>query len=722
MSGKDRLQEKYQSKYILEGLSCASCAHKIEKSVQELSCVAEADLNFALNKITISGQSQEIIEMDNELQRIVSQIEDNINVKKDDELSIDSMDNKDKQVCSYLKCRFWPGVFMFVLAVILFEFPGIAVNNVPYLLLYIKLIIFGSSYLLIGGPVLLSAIRNIKRGQVFDENFLMTVATLGAFAVQAFPEAVAVMLFYNIGEMFQNKAVNKARRSLKEVMSLKPEYANLKAEDGIKKVKPEKVKPGDIIIIKAGEKVPLDGQVIEGSSLVDTSALTGESLPRHIDTDDKIMSGMINKEGLLTVRVSKDYEDSTVARILELVENASEKKAPTEKFITKFARYYTPVVVLAAAATAVIPPLFIEGAAFSDWFYRALIFLVISCPCALVISIPLGFFGGIGLASHQGILVKGGNYLEGLNDVRQVIFDKTGTLTRGEFSVNQVEAYNGYTAEEVLAKAALAESHSEHPIAKSIIEAYEGKIDTASVEDYQEISGQGINAIIDGRKVLAGNYKLMRENEVDCQSAAGETTVVYLAVDNKCAGYITITDKLKESSMETIKKLKEIGIHKLVMLTGDREGVANRTASELGIDEYYAELLPDEKVDMVEKLLNENKGEGRLAFVGDGINDAPVLARSDIGVAMGGLGSDAAIEAADIVLMTDEPLKLVTAFETAAKTRKIVWQNIIMALGVKGIFIFMGVLGVATMWEAVFADVGVALLAVFNAMRLSRSL
>ncbi|PUU87972.1 MAG: heavy metal-translocating P-type ATPase, Cd/Co/Hg/Pb/Zn-transporting, partial [Halanaerobium sp.] len=601
-----------------------------------------------------------------------------------------------------------------------FELPFLEVE-LGSLSIYLEWLLFGSSYLLIGGPVLMAAFKNIKRGQVFDENFLMSIATIGAFSIQEFPEGVAVMLFYMVGEIFQERAVDRSRRSIKKLMDIRPDYANLKLEDTTKEVDPEDVQIGDIIIIKPGEKVPLDGEVLEGSSMVDTSALTGESVPRKVETGDEILSGTINKDGLLTVEVTKEYGQSTVSKILELVENASGKKAPTEKFITKFARYYTPVVVYSALAIAVLPPLFLQGAAFADWFYRALIFLVISCPCALVVSIPLGFFGGIGRASRQGVLVKGGNYLEALNNVSQIVFDKTGTLTKGEFAVSKVESYNGFNNEQILTMAAYAESHSTHPIAKSIVEAFDQKIDNQRIKDYQEISGHGIKAVVDDKEILAGNIKLMNKNNIEYQEVDADGTIVYLAIENKYAGYITITDELKEDSIKAIKGLKELGIKQLTMLTGDREAVAGRVAQRLGLDNYYSELLPDQKVDEIEELLGRQKENDKLIFVGDGINDAPVLARSDIGVAMGGLGSDAAIEAADVVLMTDEPSKLITAINTARRTRKIVWQNIILALGVKGIVLIMGAVGLATMWGAVFADVGVALIAVFNAVRISRN-
>jgi Cd2+/Zn2+-exporting ATPase len=740
--------ENKKKKFELEGLTCTNCAGKIEKEVNNLEDIEKVSLNFATSTITVEGEGADN-SFENELQEIADRIEPGLTVKesrnrrkranqKSDHNQVHEHNHEDGRVNdheeshghdrdhgvddenSYLKKRFWPGTIIFALAIILFELPFLEVE-LGSLSIYLEWLLFGSSYLLIGGPVLMAAFKNIKRGQVFDENFLMSIATIGAFSIQEFPEGVAVMLFYMVGEIFQERAVDRSRRSIKKLMDIRPDYANLKLEDTTKEVDPEDVQIGDIIIIKPGEKVPLDGEVLEGSSMVDTSALTGESVPRKVETGDEILSGTINKDGLLTVEVTKEYGQSTVSKILELVENASGKKAPTEKFITKFARYYTPVVVYSALAIAVLPPLFLQGAAFADWFYRALIFLVISCPCALVVSIPLGFFGGIGRASRQGVLVKGGNYLEALNNVSQIVFDKTGTLTKGEFAVSKVESYNGFNNEQILTMAAYAESHSTHPIAKSIVEAFDQKIDNQRIKDYQEISGHGIKAVVDDKEILAGNIKLMNKNNIEYQEVDADGTIVYLAIENKYAGYITITDELKEDSIKAIKGLKELGIKQLTMLTGDREAVAGRVAQRLGLDNYYSELLPDQKVDEIEELLGRQKENDKLIFVGDGINDAPVLARSDIGVAMGGLGSDAAIEAADVVLMTDEPSKLITAINTARRTRKIVWQNIILALGVKGIVLIMGAVGLATMWGAVFADVGVALIAVFNAMRISRN-
>ncbi|MFP4662491.1 MAG: heavy metal translocating P-type ATPase [Halanaerobiales bacterium] len=725
---ESRKKSQSSKKYIFEGLVCSNCAAKIEEAVNNLPQVDKAELNFATSKMNIKGSDISDSSFNRQLQEIADRIEPGLTVREANkrikqELEDgygDQQSGSNAGKSSYRKGRFWPGVVLFVIALIFFEIPAVRteLSGIP---VFIEWVLFAASYLLIGGPVLKAAYSNIKRGQVFDENFLMSIATLGAFAIQEFPEGVAVMLFYMVGDMFQSRAVDRSRRSIKSLMDIRPDYATLKKGDDTHRVDPEDVQIGDFIIVRPGEKIPLDGEVIEGSSMLDTSALTGESVPRKVEAGEEVLSGMINKDGLLIVKVSKEYGQSTVAKILDLVENATAKKAPTEKFITKFARYYTPVVVYSALAIAVLPPLFLAEATFSEWIYRALIFLVVSCPCALVVSIPLGFFGGIGRASRQGILVKGGNYLEALNNVRQIVFDKTGTLTKGEFAVNKIETFNGYSKDEVLMKAAYAESHSAHPIAKSILEAYNQEIDSSKIEDYQEISGHGIKAVIEGQEVLAGNIKLMFRESINCQEADEEGTIVYLAISNKFAGYITITDEIKNDAVEAINSLKTMGIERLTMLTGDREVVAENVANRLGLDNYYAELLPDQKVEKVEELL-ANKGEkDKLVFVGDGINDAPVLARSDIGVAMGGLGSDAAIEAADVVLMTDEPSKLVTAIETARKTRQVVWQNIILALGIKGVVLIMGAFGIASMWEAVFADVGVAILAVLNAMRISRN-
>ena len=591
-----------------------------------------------------------------------------------------------------------------------------------------ELSLFLLSYIIIARDIVWKAIRNVFHGRVFDENFLLTVATLGAFAIGEFPEAVAVMLFFKVGELFQDIALNRSRKSIKSLMEIRPDYANLKIDGETKKVDPDEVNVSDVIMVKPGERVPLDGIVLDGSSLVDTSALTGESVPRKVKAKDEILSGMINKTGLLTVQVTKRFSESTVSKILDLVENAASKKAPTEKFITKFAKYYTPAVVFGAFTLAIVPvilyhipvftPMFAHEPTFSEWIYKALIFLVISCPCALVISIPLGFFGGIGAASKRGILVKGSNYLEGLNNLHTIVWDKTGTLTKGVFRVTKIVTKNNFSRDEILKFAAEAESQSSHPIAQSILEAFSRKIDERKIESYEEISGYGIKARVEGHYVLVGNDKLLHRENIEHDTCNIEGTVVHVVIDNKYTGYIIISDEIKEDARIAIQRLKDIGVKRQVMLTGDSQEVAKAVSQKLGLEEYFAELLPQQKVEKIEELMKKKaNNKDLIAFVGDGINDAPVLMRSDIGVAMGALGSDAAIEAADIVLMTDEPSRLHEAVKIAKRTRGIVWQNIGFSLVVKGIFLTIGALGMATMWEAIFADVGVALLAILNSTR-----
>lgn len=582
---------------------------------------------------------------------------------------------------------------------------------------YVKFTLFFVSYIIAGGDVILKAAKNILKGQIFDEYFLMSIATIGAFAIGEYPESVAVMLFYQIGELLQDIAVDHSKRSIKELMNIRPDYANLKIGYEIKRVSPQEVRPGDVIIVKPGEKIPLDGKVIEGESMVDTSALTGESVLKEVYKGAEVLSGFINKNGLLTIEVTREFAESTVSKILGLIEEASSKKAPTEKFMTKFAKYYTPIVVFLALIIAVIPPLIMPAATFKEFIYRALIFLIISCPCALVLSIPLSFFAGIGAASKNGILVKGSNYLEALSDVETVVFDKTGTLTKGVFKVTEIKSVNGMSRDALLEYAAYAESFSNHPIAESILKAYGKEVDRTKIKKYEEISGNGVRANIEGKEVLVGNAKLMKMENIDCVTGDSTGTIIHVAIDNKYCGYILISDEVKEDSSKAIESLKKMGIKRIVMLTGDNKAVSDKIGASLGIDEVYSQLLPNEKVDVLEKLYADNK-KGKLIFVGDGINDAPVLARSDVGVAMGGIGSDAAIEAADVVLMTDEPSKLVTAIKISKRTKLIVWENILLALGVKVVVLALGALGVATMWEAVFADVGVALLAVLNSLRL----
>ena len=575
------------------------------------------------------------------------------------------------------------------------------------------------SYIIVGFEIVLKAIRNILRGKVFDENFLMTIATIGAFVIGEFPEAVAVMLFYQVGELFQSYAVNKSRKSIASLMDIRPDYANLKSNNDINKVSPEDVKIGDIIVVKPGEKIPLDGIVKNGNSMIDTSALTGESVPRDVKENDEVLSGCINESGLLEIEVTKEFGESTVSKILDLVENASNKKSKSENFITKFARYYTPIVVIVAVILAILPPFILKMGEFTDWLYRALTFLVVSCPCALVISIPLGFFGGIGGASKIGILVKGSNYLEALSNTEIVVFDKTGTLTEGVFEVQKVETKN-ISKEELIKLSAYAESFSNHPISISLKKAYGKEINRKLISDTSEISGHGVIATVDGRKVAIGNEKLMKEQKVEYTKSIDIGTILYVAIDNEFAGFIVISDKIKNDSFKTIELLKHNNVRKTVMLTGDRKIVGEDVANKLKIDEVYTDLLPDAKVEKVEELMKEKTPNGKLAFVGDGINDAPVLAMSDIGIAMGGLGADSAIEAADIVIMTDEPSKIVSAIKISKKTMRIVKQNIIFALVVKIAVLVLSAIGLSTMWEAVFADVGVSVLAIINSLRALR--
>lgn len=581
---------------------------------------------------------------------------------------------------------------------------------------WLQIALFIISYIIVGGDVVKRAVKNIFKGQVFDENFLMSIATIGAFFIGEYPEGVAVMLFYQVGELFQNYAVGKSRKSIASLMDIRPDYANVKKGDELVKVDPDEVQIGDIIVIKAGEKIPLDGKVIEGSSMIDTSALTGESVPREVEVGSDILSGCININGVITAEVTKEFGESTVSKILDLVENASSKKSNSEQFITKFARYYTPVVVIIAVFLAIIPPLVIDGATFSDWIYRALAFLVVSCPCALVISIPLSFFGGIGGASKKGVLVKGSNYLEALAETEIIVFDKTGTLTKGVFNVQEIHP-EGVSKEELLELTAHAESYSNHPISLSLKRAYSKEIDNGRISDVEEISGHGVIATVDGKKVMAGNIKHMKMMDIHYFKGELIGTIVHVAVNNKYIGYIVIADEVKEDSAQAIKELKAANIKQTVMLTGDNKSIGSKVAKELGLDKVYAELLPADKVEKLEELFSQKSKKGKLAFVGDGINDAPVLARADIGIAMGGLGSDAAIEAADVVIMTDEPSKIATTMKISKKTLKIAHQNIVFAIGIKIIVLILSAFGITTMWAAIFADVGVTIIAVLNAFR-----
>ena len=599
-------------------------------------------------------------------------------------------------------------LILFLIALII-DFGNVWINNVIYII----------AYIIVGFEIVRKAVRNITRGKVFDENFLMTVATIGAFGIGEFPEAVAVMLFYQVGELFQSYAVDKSRKSIANLMDIRPDYANIEKDGKLEKVDPDEVKIGDIIVVKPGEKIPLDGTVVEGKTNLDTKALTGEPMPREANIGDDVISGCINLNGLIKVKVTKEFGESTVSKILDLVENASSKKSKSENFITKFAAYYTPIVVIIAVILAIVPPLVIPGAEFLDWIYRALSFLVVSCPCALVISIPLSFFGGIGGASKMGILIKGSNYLEALANTEIVVFDKTGTLTEGDAKVQKIEA-EGISKEELLEITALAENFSNHPIALSIKSEYNKPIDEKRIVKTQELTGRGIKATIDEKEVLVGNEKLMKEEKINYKECTDVGTALYVAIDKKYVGYILIADSIKKDSKKAIQNLKKNGIKQTVMLTGDRKQVGEVVAKELGIDKVYTELLPDGKVEKVEELLKEKSPKGKLAFVGDGINDAPVLAISDIGIAMGALGSDAAIEAADVVLMTDEPSKIVDAIHLSKKTMRIVKENIVFAILVKVIVLILSAFGLSTMWEAVFADVGVSIIAIINALRVLR--
>ena len=706
----------------IEGLDCPNCAAKVERKINTLEGIKEATVDFLGKKIVVLADEiseNELVEL---IQTEVDKIEDGVKVFVPKVQAGES--SSEEEDTGKIKKKLLIGGILFVLGIF-----------VPKTLFIPKLAVFLVSYLVIGGDVLLSAFKNILNGQVFDENFLMAIATIGAFAIGEYPEGVAVMLFYQLGELLQGIAVNNSRKSIVSLMDIRPDYANIKVGEGIKKVSPEEIKVGEIIVVKPGEKVPLDGKIVKGASTFDTSALTGESLPREAKAGDDVLSGFINKNGLIEIQVAKVFSESTVSKILYLMENAGSKKSKTENFITKFARYYTPVVVITALIVAIFPPLLIQGATFSDWIYRALIFLVVSCPCALVISIPLGFFGGIGGASRHGILIKGTNYLEVLNNLESIVMDKTGTLTKGIFKVTEVNVKNNIKINDfennkteltkplLLKYAAHIEKFSNHPIAQSIVAEYENsvsKVDENVVKDFEEISGFGIKVNINNHQFLAGNSKLMNLENITFDKKENLGTAIYLAADGKYIGNILISDEVKEDSARAIKGMKENGVKEIVMLTGDNEAISKNIAEKLGIDKVFTELLPNEKVEKLEEIYKTKSEKGKVAFVGDGINDAPVLARADLGIAMGGAGSDAAIEAADVVIMNDEPSKIVTAIKIAKKTKEIVWQNITVAFAIKIVVMALGLFGDATMWEAVFADVGVALLAVLNATRVLR--
>jgi len=681
----------------------------MDLGIKSLEGIRNSSIDFVTKKLKLEiFESADAAAAIKEVKQIVRNIKPDVKLKEITNRKAWEADSEEKNESGIKRLKllqFGIGAAFFAAAVLLKLSAGV------------ELAMYLTAYLLVGGEVLIKSIRNIFRGQVFDENFLMSLATIGAFAIGEYSEGVAVMIFYQIGEMFQDLAVDRSRRSIKELMDIRPDYANLVSEGRVIQVPPEDVPVGAYIIVKPGERVPLDGRITEGRSMLDTSALTGESVPREANAGDEILAGFINNSGVLTVEVSKEFGESTVSKILDMVQNASSKKSHTENFITKFARYYTPAVVFSALALAFVPPLVLQGEAFSDWIYRALIFLVVSCPCALVISIPLGFFGGIGGASKNGVLIKGSNYLEALNQVDTIVFDKTGTLTKGVFKVTEVKALGEMKEEGLLKYAAYVESYSGHPIALSILKAYGSEIIGSEISNYEEISGHGVRAVAFGKRVAAGNIKMMQLEGISAENPDIAGTLVHVAIDGVYAGYIVISDEIKDDAERAIRLLKASGIRKTIMLTGDVRAAGEKTGSALGLDEVYSELLPDQKVEKLEWIKNEMRSGGKVAFVGDGINDAPVLARADIGIAMGGLGSDAAIEAADIVIMTDEPSKIVSAIRIAKKTRRIVLQNIVFAMSIKLIVLLLGAGGLATMWEAVFADVGVALIAVLNAIR-----
>ncbi|SHH44649.1 heavy metal translocating P-type ATPase [Thermosipho atlanticus] len=691
-----------KKEFLLEGLDCANCAVKIEEHVKKLDGVEEVTVNFITKTLTVNVSDEDKVQ---EIKNLVKKVEPEVEVvekkaksnhEHDHGHSHDEKFNKKLEII-----RLFSALAIFVIALLLKD---------P---LYLKVTLYIAAYLISGGKILIRSFKNILRGKIFDENFLMSVATLGAFAIREYPEAVGVMVFFEIGELLQNLAVDNSKRSIKALLDIRPDYANLLKDGKEIRVSPQVVKKGDLIVVKPGERIPLDGVIVKGSSMVDTSALTGESVPKSIKENDKVLSGFINLNGLITVKVEKEYSESTISKILDMVENAAAKKAKTEKLITKFAKYYTPIVVFLAMALATLPPL-LTGAPFNEWIYRALIFLVISCPCGLVVSIPLGYFAGVGALSKHGVLVKGGNYIEVLKNLNTIIFDKTGTLTEGVFEVVEIKTYNGISENELLEIAAYAEEHSNHPIAESIKKKYGKTFDKSLIEHYEEISGHGIKAKIKGKEILVGNKKLMEKFNVKIPEIKFNGTIVFVSINGIFAGYIGISDKIKPGVKEVIKKLKKLGVKKTVMLTGDNKKVAEEVAKEIGIDEYFAELLPGDKIKFFEKYKNGVS----TAFVGDGINDAPVLTRADVGIAMGGLGSDAAIEAADVVIMDDDLSKLIDSIKISRKTLKITWENISIVLGIKVLFLVLGALGLTDMWGAVFADVGVTLIAIFNSLRI----
>lgn len=699
---KSALQKR--KKFYLEGLACASCAATIEDRISRMDTITSASVNFADSSLSIELRERDRLEDTlAQIREIVDSVEPGVRLVKGEQ----NEKGEDSSFFSRERIILGLGILGFIGAILMPASLG-------------KTILFILAYLVIGGRVLLLAGKNITRGRVFDENFLMTIATLGAIGIGEYPEAVSVMLFYRIGEEFQEAAVNRSRRSIKSLINIKPDSANLLVNGDILTVSPEKLKLADTIILRPGERAPVDSRVIEGRSELDVSALTGESMPEPVEPGDQVLSGSINTSGLLTLRVEKLFTDSTVSRILDLVENASSKKAPTEQFISRFAKVYTPIVVLLALALATVPPLLVPGAIFSDWLYRGLVFLVVSCPCALVISIPLSFFAGIGGASRRGILVKGGNSLQALKDVDTVLFDKTGTLTKGTFEVVGISPASGIDEKDLLRLAAMGEYHSNHPLARSIISAYGQEIDKDKIQDYEEIPGKGTCSFLAGEPLLVGNKRLMKENHILIHEQAGspltDDSRVHVAYAGRYYGYLDLADGLKADTRAAVDRLRSLGVKRIGILSGDREPSVKHAASKAGISEYYYGLLPHEKVERLEQMIKD-KRSGKLAFVGDGLNDAPVLAMADVGIVMGNIGSDTAVEAADVVLMTDEPTKVGQAISLGRRTHRVVMQNVIMALSIKLAVLALGLLGLAGMWEAVFADVGAALLAVFNSMR-----
>ncbi|WP_332505777.1 heavy metal translocating P-type ATPase [Peptostreptococcus sp.] len=718
------------------GLNCANCASKIEDKVSKMNEIEEAHLNFIKSTLNIKvkeGYKEENVV--SKVTKIVDKIEPGLDIVVKDENYSDNKDMDPNKYCSSSSCSAGDhdhndsdghnhehgdsDLKILLIAISLYA-VGLISNyfGAPKA---IYLLLLGSAYIISGFDVIKSAVKNLINRNPLDENFLMTIATVGAIAIGQYPEAVGVMLFYGIGEYLESRAVNKSRKNIEELMNIKPDVANLIVDGEVKEVAPENIKIGDHIMIKVGEKVPLDGIIIKGESRFDTSAITGESVLKSISQGEEISSGVINKNAVVEVEVTKTFKDSTVSKILDMVENATSKKSETENFITVFARYYTPVVVALAIAVAILPPIFMQEP-FSKWLYRGLVFLVVSCPCALVISIPLSYFSGIGVSSKNGILVKGSNYLEALKKVDTVVMDKTGTITKGVFDVTNIVLGKGIEEKDLLKYANIAESRSSHPIANSISNYCKDKVsmDSSKIDSYEEIASHGIKVGYEGKEILAGNARLMTANNIDFQEIQNSTTKVYIAVDKIFYGCIEISDQIKDGMRATIQQMKSVGINKIVMLTGDSDNVAREVSDEIGIDSYYAELLPNDKVDLIENIISEKKPDSKVAFIGDGINDAPVIARADVGISMGGVGSDAAIEASDVVFMTDEVSKIVPAVSIARLTGKIVWQNIIIAIGIKVLVLILSTVGLANMWAAIFADVGVTLIAVLNSLRVLR--